>query len=202
MTNPCYRKPAPGFTLLEVISGLGIVILILGGVFSIAAGSMDLSRSSNDSRITEIRYTQLGQVLRSNFRQLPAQREIEILPDGFLHITGGGNSFRWPGLPTHSDTVVIRLREKNIEIAHFLDDVEVAALLLMENVSTMQWQIFDPEIQDWVNEWSEQPADLVSLIKLSYSGPDKETFEEIFRTPVFVPADFTPPTTENNETAE
>lgn len=171
-----------GFTLIEVISGLAILVLIIGGVFSIATGSMDLSTRSNLTRMEEIRLTQFREVLKTTFNQLPPLRKIEVQPDASLIIKGTQSSFRWPGVPASADTVVILLRDDNIEVVHLLGDAEVASLALMEGVSDMMWELHD-----------ENP---VSLLSIRFSKGEDKTFEEVFQVPVYKHREFIVPPTD------
>lgn len=182
-----------GFTLLEVIAGMGIAILIIGGVVSIAVGSMDLSVRSSQIRLSEIRYTQLGQVFRSAFDQLPAQREIRVLPDSSLLIAGVNNVLRWPGVPPGSDAVMIRLNKGRLEVVHFLGNAEIATLSLMEGVEGMAWQVFDPELQEWVGNWVDTRTRAASLIRIRFSTSPGQFREEVFYIPLLKDSVFQPP---------
>ena len=48
-SSSCHRRQQHGFTLLEVLVALTITSLVLGGIFTLAAGSKRLAVSTQDS---------------------------------------------------------------------------------------------------------------------------------------------------------
>ncbi|MCX6858139.1 MAG: prepilin-type N-terminal cleavage/methylation domain-containing protein [Verrucomicrobia bacterium] len=100
------------FTLLEMIVALSAFVLLMGGIFAISQGTMELA---NDIELaqdrSQIRQNFVG-FLRRSFRSLPGDAEVRLSVKArggsyvpTLNFVNGGNSFT-PGISLAPDTSV------------------------------------------------------------------------------------------------
>ena len=69
---------APGILLLEVVLALAVAILVLAGVFAVAAGSLAMSESIAEEGRTQISQETFLNFLEGNFESLPGNAVFDL----------------------------------------------------------------------------------------------------------------------------
>ncbi|MCB1226866.1 MAG: prepilin-type N-terminal cleavage/methylation domain-containing protein [Verrucomicrobiales bacterium] len=175
-----HRSPSPaGFTLLEIVIAMGVLAMLLSGIFSIAKSTMELSTDLADGQERHMVRQNFIDFLRRSFRNLPGEAEIRLavrsgggtyLPS--ITVINGGTCFS-PGDPLAPDTAVELAAEKlpggSLRILLRLLDAEQTAQLragqpvstrrdqpalpLIDGAGQFEWKFFDPGGQRWENAW-------------------------------------------------
>jgi prepilin-type N-terminal cleavage/methylation domain-containing protein len=186
-----------GFTLLEVIAGMALITLVIGGVYGIANGAIQLGTSMSEARIRENRITRFTAQWRDYLETLPPGT-IWTAPigsagggsSGKLLIEGGSSPFAWQKAVRLADAVEFRIDQsdrtddlalfirhlKRPERANLSDDYEtMAEIALLENIEQMQWQFYDPDEDNegWFSTWDPEKRPrppLFMRLKLTFTN--------------------------------
>ncbi len=164
-----------GFTLIEVILAMGLIGLLLGGVYNIANGALQLGTSMNKSRLTETRLTNFTTAWRDYLENLPPNirfgcglQKVKRGAGGNLLIEGGQVPFIWNQHVRLADAVefaVVRGKEKGslqLNVRHLkrlqtpttLDAYkDIAELPLLEGLKEFRWDFYDREKKRWFTTW-------------------------------------------------
>jgi len=164
-----------GFTLIEVILAMGLIGLLLGGVYNIANGALQLGTSMNKSRLTETRLTNFTTAWRDYLENLPPNirfgcglHKVKRGAGGNLLIEGGQVPFIWNQHVRLADAVefaVVRGTEKGslqLNVRHLkrlqtpttLDAYkDIAELPLLEGLKEFRWDFYDREKKRWFTTW-------------------------------------------------
>ena len=182
----CIHPPAPnarqatslpqqGFTLIEVLFAMSLLMIVIGGVYSLADGSIRLGVSMNNARVTETRLTNFTASWRDYLENLPPNirlgcglQKVKRGAGGNLLIEGGQVPFIWTSKVRLADAVefaVVRGKEpgalqlsvrhlKKLEKPTIMDAYEdIAELPLLEGLKEFRWDFYDPEKKRWFTTW-------------------------------------------------
>ena len=190
------RAARGGFTLLEVIVGMALITLVIGGVYGIANGALQLGTTMREARIKENRITRFTAQWRDYLETLPPGTVWTAPPgsagsgsSGKLLIEGGSAPFAWQKAVRLADAVEFRVDRsersndlalyirhlKRPERANSVSDYEtMAEIALLENVEQLQWQFFDPseDNEGWFSTWDPEKRPLPPLfmrLKLQFT---------------------------------
>jgi prepilin-type N-terminal cleavage/methylation domain-containing protein len=196
-----------GFTMIEMIVALSIFVLLIGGIFAIANGTLELSSDLVYAQERALMRQNLIEFLRKSFRTLPGDASIELrnqnvggtyLPT--LTIYAGGTAFSpGPALPMEASIEVyseqrpggylrIGLRGLDAEqtrTARLGKGAKVSQsseIPLLDNVSRFEWRFFDPRANQWVNFWKEQQGRPM-FAELGLSLDDGQEVRAVFWIP-------------------
>lgn len=170
-----------GFTLIEVIAAMALMSFVIGGVYGIANGAMELGRSMSENRIHETRITNFVTAWREYLENLPPETRITVgekpsrkFGKGSLLVENGSVPFAWTQNVRLAEAVEFKLERslsnRNAMTLHVLhleqkeraaaaDDYAVLAdLPLLENLRRFEWQFYDAEEDEWVTLWEDRPA--------------------------------------------
>lgn len=198
-----------GFTLLEVILGLALIVLLIGGIYAIAAASLQMSHSVVENQAEEMHLHSFVNLLRRNIEGLPGNSRIRMeAPDS----AGGGYhsefvfeeyplAFSWSNVAAGSRIVILatekdplggirfRVRYLNEEEAEAFESGSLQAddgisLELLDGVRSALWRFYDTQTEEWVEEWpnsNQRP----SMIELNFEFFDgSEPTRAVFWIPV------------------
>jgi prepilin-type N-terminal cleavage/methylation domain-containing protein len=191
--SPSRRK---AFSLIEVLLGLALFGILVGGIFSVQRGAMEVSQEVTQRQGKTMRMHSFCELLRRNFEALPGNAKVVLLPSGG---SGSGLSdvaftdfplaFTWPGVPAGSHSVIFRTARADSGVglqasllyldeeqtmdyeADKLDERKVLARLnLMEGIMTLDWRFFNDTTQQWEVEWLRTQTARPSFVemKLTY----------------------------------
>ncbi len=198
-----------GFTLLEVILGLALIVLLIGGIYSIAAASLQMSNSVVENQANEMHLHSFVNLLRRNIEGLPGNARLRMeAPDtagGIYHselvLEEYPLAFSWSNVAAGSRIVILatekdppkgirfRVRYLNEEDAEAYESGSLGAddgigLELLDGVRAVLWRFYDTQTEEWVKEWpnaNQRP----SMIELNFEFFDNsEPTRAVFWIPV------------------
>jgi len=194
-----------GFTLLEVVLAVGIIALLSGSIVAISASTLSLTSTLINEQELRIQSDVVESHIRRNFSTILNDSSIELTIGGSESSTGGtfvssvsgtqalritNPSVYFPldGFDTlASETVLtttlneegyLDLIQVYISNPNTSGESDIFTITLLSNLKSISWHFFQPDIQDWVTEWTEQTNN-PSQIRFSYQKLD-ETPENLF----------------------
>lgn len=197
------RRVAPGFTLLEVIIGMALLCVIIGGVYGVANGALSVGKAMTDRRLHETRIMNFVTSWREYLETLPPETRITVgekpsrkFGKGSLLFENGSVPFAWtravklcPAVEFKMVRSLTVLRSSDLTVIHLAkpervtspDDYEpIAKLSLLEGLSEFSWQFYDTEKKKWVVLWEDKPhPPLFMRLRFGFVG-DPRTYEYTF----------------------
>jgi hypothetical protein len=162
-----------GFTLIEVVCALALMIFLFGGLYGIANGALTLCRSSNDARTAELRLNNLDALLRNTFEELPRSASFELSvagsdAEGALTIYDAPGILSWRrdfavgsrvALRTERDPM--RKGASRLLVEHWTDSGPGTArplgeLTILSGLESAHWRLLHPETGQWEDLWFPQ----------------------------------------------
>ena len=212
---PCFTASggtrAPGFTLLEMLVALSAFVMLMGGIFSIAQGTMELGNDLTAAQERSQIRQNFIEFLRRSFRSLPGEAEIRLsvkqsggtyVPT--MNFMNGGSSFT-PGLSLAPETsmdvyaeerpggylrVMLRvLDQKQTQAMRSNQSVRYSrdqtTLPLLDKVSRFEWRFYDASTNKWVNNW--QPGRRPLMAEMNLKLDDGFETRAVFWLPPLLP---------------
>lgn len=164
-----------GFTLIEVLFAMALLMMVIGGVYGIADGAIRLGISMNNVRVSETRLTNFTGAWRDYLENLPPSIRLSCGLEkakrgagGNLLIEGGQVPFIWTRGVRLADAVefaIVRGKDtgslqlnvrhlKRLEKPNAFDAYEqIAELPLMEGLKEFRWEFYDVEKKRWFATW-------------------------------------------------
>lgn len=175
------RSLRRGFTLIEVIAAMALMTFVIGGVYGIANGAMELGRSMSENRVHETRITNFVTAWRDYLENLPPETRITVgekpsrkFGRGSLLIENGTVPFAWTQAVRLSPAVEFKLERSqsnrnalDLHVMHLQrkerptgpDDYYVLAdLPLLEGLRRFEWEFYDAQEKEWVTLWEDRPS--------------------------------------------
>lgn len=199
------------FTLLEMLVALSAFVMLMGGIFAIAQGTLELGNDIGAAQEhSQIRLNFI-EFLRRSFRSLPGEAEVRLsvkqsggtyVPT--MNFVNGGSSFT-PGRSLPPDTsvevyaeerpggylrVMIRvLDEKQTQAVRSNQSVRYSrdqtTLPLLDKVSRFEWRYYDATTNKWVNNW--QPGRRPLMAEMNLKLDDGFETRAVFWLPPVIP---------------
>lgn len=190
-----------GFTLLEVIVGIALIVMLIGGVYGIADGAIKLTTTMSELRVSETRITNFVGQWREYLETLPSGTRLtsgssKARFGGVGRILFEGNSipFAWHRAVRLSDAVEFALVQGDgapggsLVVRHLKhpermtqpDDYDVTAELdLLDGLAQFEWQFFDAAEKKWVRSWdAKERPQLPLFMKLEFRFLDDARIHE------------------------
>lgn len=163
-----------GFTLIELIIGIGMILLISGGVYQIVLSIAEASSEIQRQQARRESLAALVDTLRAVLRRLPSGAGFELAPrspaDGSPVdvIFRDDPSHPFCGEPPPEGTpILLRLEPQGQGVFHlcrflgrpappgvFDPPVEPETrLVLLRDIRSMRWEVFDSQRGEWVSEF-------------------------------------------------
>lgn len=182
-----------GFTLIEVLLGLALFSILIGGIFSVQKGTLEVSREVVERETKTMRMNSFADLLRRTFESMPGNAKFVLQLEGGQH-SGYSDvqfvdyplAFSWPGVPAGAKSVIFRTSREPTGVGlqatllyldeeqtqdyeqNKLDDRNVlAALNLMQGIMRLQWAVFDDTTQQWQEEWLRDKTTRPSFVTLT-----------------------------------
>jgi prepilin-type N-terminal cleavage/methylation domain-containing protein len=200
-----------GFTLLEMLVALSAFVFLMGGIFAIAQGTLELSNDIGQAQENSQIRQNFIEFLRRSFRSLPGEAEVRLsvrakggtyVPT--LNFVNGGSSFT-PGTSLPPDTSIDLYAEERPGgylrvMVRVLDEKQTQALRsnqnvrysrdqitmpLLDNVSRFEWRFFDASTNRWENNWKQGRRPLLAEMNLQLD--DGFETRAVFWLPPIVP---------------
>lgn len=201
------RRLHHAFTLLEMIIAMGVLALLLAGIFSVAKSTMELSNDLAAGQERALMKQNFIDFLRRSFRGLPGGAEVRLdnrsvggtyLPS--LTIVNGGASFS-PSEALPPDTAIELTAEQRPGgylrvLLRVMDDQQTLALRtgqnvrpsakqatlpLMDQVSRFEWKLYDGYSGRWENLWKDARRPLMA--ELNVQLDDGQPLRAVFWIP-------------------
>lgn len=165
-----------------MVVALSIFVLLIGGIFAIANGTLELSSDLTYAQERSLIRQNLIEFLRKSFRTLPGDSSLELKVQGVgntyiptLAVYNGGTSFS-PGPAISPDASIevyaeerpggyLRVGLRGLDADQTLaarqgkalkSSNKAAELPLLDNVSRFEWRFLEARTNKWVNYWKEQ----------------------------------------------
>jgi prepilin-type N-terminal cleavage/methylation domain-containing protein len=179
-TDQPKRKPR-GFTLLEVILGLGLITMLIGGIYSIATASLQLSNTVLENQQEDMHMHAFINLLRRNLQSLPGNATVsmeEANTSGGVYqsemvLTDYPLAFAWGSVAAGSKKVllVFRVRYLNDEEVEAYDSGNLGpndgiSLVLIDSLRGVLWEFYNQQTDEWLPEWI-QPNQRPTMLRLS-----------------------------------
>lgn len=200
-----------GFTLLEMLVALSAFVFLMGGIFAIAQGTLELSNDIGQAQENSQIRQNFIEFLRRSFRSLPGEAEVRLsvrakggtyVPT--LNFVNGGSSFT-PGTSLPPDTSIDLYAEERPGgylrvMVRVLDEKQTQALRsnqnvrytrdqitmpLLDNVSRFEWRFFDASTNRWENNWKQGRRPLLAEMNLQLD--DGFETRAVFWLPPIIP---------------
>ena len=211
--NQCTRTTADprrrGFTLLEVVLGLGLISLLIGGIYAIATASLQMSNSVVENQGREMHLHSFIQVLRRNIEGLPGNGKLSMEPpeglggyyESELVLRDYPLAFSWASVAAGSTKVILttekaplgghqfRVRYLNEEEAEAHDSGSLGRdegidLVLIDGIRAVQWLFYNQQTDEWEEDWV-RPNQRPSMVELQIAFyDDSAPIRTVFWTPV------------------
>jgi|GEM_PF-505763 len=202
-------KKTSGFTLLEVILAMAIMVLLAGAIYSISSAAIESTKETIVEQFTMRRIAGFLQITRNAFLNLPANGAIFLsndsnnsIPDlNFENATGlfgiaslGGGTLTLSAQPSSDGTRTFSILRipKNIQgndLTHFYENASWVKLL--PKVQKPHWSFFYNG--DWVDEWP-RGSGRPQLVRLEMEVAGlQEPLETIFYVPAIAKKNFERP---------
>lgn len=205
------RASSAGFTLLEIVVAMGAFVLLLGGIFAIANGTMELGNDLAAVQDRSLIRQNFISFIRRSFRSLPGEAELRLTVQArgsnyvpTLNFVNGGSSFT-PGAALPPDTSVDLFAEERpggyLRVGlRVLDERQTQALRsnqsvrytrdqevipLLDNVSQFEWRFYDAASNRWENNWKQPRRPLLAEMTLRLD--DGFETRAVFWVPPVVP---------------
>jgi prepilin-type N-terminal cleavage/methylation domain-containing protein len=199
------------FTLIEMVVALSIFVLLIGGIFAIANGTLELSSDLTYAQERALMRQNLIDFLRKSFRTLPGDASIELKVQSVgstympsLAIYSGGTSFSpGPAISPEASIEVyteerpggyLRVGLRGLDADQTLaarqgksvkSTDKTAELPLLDNVSRFEWRFYEPRSNQWMNYWKEQQGRPL-FAELSLALDDAQEVRAVFWIPPVV----------------
>jgi prepilin-type N-terminal cleavage/methylation domain-containing protein len=196
--RPTARSKA-AFTLLEVVLAMALIGLILGGVYGVANGTMQLGKSMSEARVAETRITNFVNQWRDYLETMPpgiqltaGAEKVARGSSGNLFILGGHMPFVWDRRLKLADAVEFGLvrsagaKDLSLVVRHLKKPLQarspdqldtLAELPILDGLKQMQWQFYEPVEKKWFTSWDPakrpQPP-LFMKLRFSFTADPRE----------------------------
>lgn len=166
-----------GFTLIEVMLALGILVILVGGLAGITAASVRLGRNILEAQQDDSVRDGFERIIRENLSSIPQDSPFLLRAEG----TGGGQTvifskasglFPVSGLPLIMDSVSMETRRGRDgflslwlvyyagDLAAAIQDNSVEKEMLVQipfkdGLELLQWRVYDPTTDKWNEVWEE-----------------------------------------------
>ncbi len=199
-------KRARGFTLLEVILAMVIMLLLAGAIYSISSASIESTKEVIAEQFAMRRLAGFLQIVRTAFLNLPANGTLFLsndshntIPDlvfenatglfGVASLAGGTLTLSAQPNSDGSRTFSILRIPKNVQgvaLEQFYD--HTSWIKLLPKVQKPTWSFFYQG--EWVDEWPRgSPRPLLVRLRMEVAG-FPETIESIFYVPALAKNSF------------
>jgi prepilin-type N-terminal cleavage/methylation domain-containing protein len=181
------NRQQAGFTLLEVIAAMGLIVFLIGGVYGIAEATLRLSTSMSLSRTTQARLTNFTNQWRACLENLPAGTKLTSDPgtgksgEARLLLENCGTPFAWSRSARAAAAVEFRIvhdkDQSRLMVRHLkrperakpdADYVTIAELPLLEGIKSCSWDFYDEPAKTWVTKWDD-PARMPLFLRMRWS---------------------------------
>jgi len=179
-----------GFTLLEITLAVAILAMMSLAIYRFVQSNLTALRASSDASVADARYNGLRDLLQAQWQSLPV-RQGAMTGEPFKLSDRQRDEIKWscsagPGLLTRyapgKFTVQMRLQTESnksdrLDLGFLRKPQDDSAIgpetwvPLIKNVSSLQIHYFDPQLNSWVDQWT-NALRLPPLVKVTVGRTD------------------------------
>ena len=179
------RARSSGFTLLEVIAAMALIVFLIGGVYAVGGGAVTLGASMSKSRIFETRINSFVSVWREYLETLPPGIRFSA-KDKTLRIENGPVPFAWHRAVRRADAVDFTVERgpegRAFTVRHLKrpqkptqpDEYKlISELPILEGLSSCDWEFYEPVKKEWTSTWDAKKrpqAPLFMRLNFAFEG--------------------------------
>ena len=192
-----------GFTLLELIVGIGLIGIVLTGVYKVASKSIELSENVLVRQHDNLHMHSFMGLLKRNIEDIPGNAKINMEPAELqsgvarseIALVDYPLAFSWAGVSAGSKIVfIVSGPDKSLEGAsqieiRYLNQAEAEiyeerqslpddlgmGIVLMNELKNVTWNFYDQNNKEWVDQWSAEdyPNQRPSMVYMEISFLDE-----------------------------
>ena len=192
-----------GFTLLELIVGIGLIGIVLTGVYKVASKSIELSENVLVRQHDNLHMHSFMGLLKRNIEDIPGNAKINMEPAELqsgvarseIALVDYPLAFSWAGVSAGSKIVFIvsgpdkslegasqiEIRYLNQEEAEIYEEGQSLpddlgmGIVLMNELKNVTWNFYDQNNKEWVDQWSAEdyPNQRPSMVYMEISFLDE-----------------------------
>ena len=196
-------SPNGGFTLLELIVGIGLIGIVLTGVYKVASKSIELSENVLVRQHDNLHMHSFMGLLKRNIEDIPGNARINMEPAELqsgvarseIALVDYPLAFSWAGVSAGSKIVFIvsgpdkslegasqiEIRYLNQEEAEIYEERQSLpddlgmGIVLMNELKNVTWNFYDQNNKEWVDQWSAEdyPNQRPSMVYMEISFLDE-----------------------------
>ncbi|MBT16007.1 MAG: hypothetical protein CMO59_08510 [Verrucomicrobiales bacterium] len=196
-------SPNGGFTLLELIVGIGLIGIVLTGVYKVASKSIELSENVLVRQHDNLHIHSFMGLLKRNIEDIPGNARINMEPAELqsgvarseIALVDYPLAFSWAGVSAGSKIVFIvsgpdkslegasqiEIRYLNQEEAEIYEERQSLpddlgmGIVLMNELKNVTWNFYDQRNKEWVDQWSAEdyPNQRPSMVYMEISFLDE-----------------------------
>ncbi len=181
------------FTLIEVIAAMAIILLLVGGIYSIANGALLLSRNSAEARLADLRVSNLLELWRRQFENLPAKARLSTEPGeqgAWLKLDGTTGQLAWTTALADADAMTFGISSgRQLVLEQWRKSQRLATVVLLPEIEACRWDFFDPVEGKWIEGGWPHTARRPQLAAVTFQlsrdpGPQRHVFRIAPAAPV------------------
>jgi prepilin-type N-terminal cleavage/methylation domain-containing protein len=207
------RKQSHGFTLLEVMTALFLLVMIVGMVLGIARTSLGLSKSIVERQNAEMEQLAFMDLISQRLSSLPGNARMELTTEDTgshylsdLTLQNVPMSFTWGGQERIAKAVqistvkrrsgfldiVLRYYENEIlensatnVVTNGIkeDEKPFAEIVLMSDVAYFEWRALNSTTLEWQNEWEDASSMPLQMELVMAVGVKGDEIRHVFWLP-------------------
>ncbi|GAA5123185.1 prepilin-type N-terminal cleavage/methylation domain-containing protein [Luteolibacter yonseiensis] len=211
MKLPPVRSRKNGFTLLELVLAMGLMVILVGMVFGTARTSLALGNTIVETQNEEMLHQAFFELLSQRFSSLPGNTRfnLEVSDSGSHYLSdltfqNVPLSFTWGGQARIAKAVqlsTVKRRNGYIDIVlryyenEILEGAEssfgstakskepFAELVLLTDVRYFEWRVLDGRSMEWQYDWDQQGRLPLQAELTMAIGAKGEEIRQIFWIP-------------------
>ena len=171
-----------GFSLLEVLIAMALVMLVMSGIFSIANGALSLGSAMSAASLREMRIANFENQFRYFLANATTRTRLNgSSQDSVLVAENIGVPFTWALRSRLADSVRFILKttkngQSNVLIEHLKRDPSrpekdpyelLGSVILLEGVRHWKWSFYDEKKEKWQDRWNAKDQAPL-LVKLDF----------------------------------
>lgn len=211
MIVPAANSPKKGFTLLELVLAMGLLVILVGMVFGTARTSLALGNTIVQTQNEEMLHQAFFELLGQRFSALPGNTRFDLqVQDSGSHylsdltLQNVPMSFTWGGQARIAKAVqlsTVKRRSGYLDIVlkyyenEILEGAEstfgstatskepFAEIVLLTDVAYCEWRVLDGRSMEWQYDWDLQGRLPLQIELVMAIGAKGEEIRQVFWIP-------------------
>ena len=208
MINRTTRTRTPGFTLIELVLAMGLMVILVGMVFGTARTSLALGNTIVNTQNEEMLHQAFFELLGRRLSTLPGNTRFDLkVSDSGSHYISDLTlqnvplSFTWGGQARIARAVQISTVKRrsgylDIVLRYYEDEIlensaaaaessakpkePFAEIVLLTDVAFFEWRVLDGRSMEWQFDWDQQGRTPLQVELTLAIGAKGEEIRQIF----------------------